>query len=83
LHGDKLHGRWALVATRRGRSARQPQWLLIKAKDAAARSHDELNVVEQFPNSVDSGQSIDETAVSPPGKKGNKKATASAAKQGT
>ena len=78
LHGEKLRGGWALVAAPRGRRSRQPQWLLVKVKDAEARSHDEINVVEQFPNSVDSGQSVEETAASPPAKK---KGTTSATQQ--
>ena len=38
LAGEKLHGRWHLVRMRgRGRQTKEP-WLLIKAKDDAARS---------------------------------------------
>ncbi len=35
LHGGKLNGGWKLVRT--AKSARQPQWLLIKRQDAFAR----------------------------------------------
>jgi bifunctional non-homologous end joining protein LigD len=38
LHGQRLRGAWSLVRTRL--KARQPQWLLIKARDAAARAGD-------------------------------------------
>ena len=78
LHGEKLRGGWVLVEGALGRHSRQPQWLLIKGKDADARSRDAKNVVEQFPESVDSGQSLEETAVAPPAKK---QARRSAAKE--
>lgn len=35
LHGDRLHGRWVLVRTRR-RQGKHSQWLLIKRHDSAA-----------------------------------------------
>jgi bifunctional non-homologous end joining protein LigD len=63
IRGEKLHGAWVLVASPPGRS-RQPQWFLIKVKDAEARPRDKVDVVEQFPGSVASGRTIDDTAVS-------------------
>ncbi|WP_028081052.1 DNA ligase D [Solimonas soli] len=38
LHGERLRGRWSLVRTHL--AGRQPQWLLIKAEDEAARAPD-------------------------------------------
>lgn len=36
LQGERLHGAWSLIRTRA--RSRQPQWLLIKSKDEAARN---------------------------------------------
>jgi bifunctional non-homologous end joining protein LigD len=65
LHAAKLHGTWVLVATPQSRPSRQPQWLLIKVKDAEARSRDEMNIVEQFPDSIKSRRSIKKKVVAP------------------
>src|SRR3984893_15950934 len=43
LQGERLHGAWSLIRTRR--NARQPQWLLIKAHDEAERPGDEADDV--------------------------------------
>ncbi|WP_454690140.1 DNA ligase D [Achromobacter aloeverae] len=51
LHGVKLHGRWALVRMK-GKSEKQPPWLLIKEKDDEARTDREFSVVDQMPDSV-------------------------------
>jgi len=51
LHGVKLHGRWALVRMK-GKSDKQPPWLLIKEKDGEARTDHEFSVVDQMPDSV-------------------------------
>lgn len=55
LAGEKLRGRWALVRlkkqdTKKGSS--QQAWLLIKERDAFARSEAEFSVVEAEPHSV-------------------------------
>ncbi len=64
LHGIKLHGRWALVRMAGGgrgdddgetpAQARQARhnWLLIKEKDAAARSGAAAEITERMPGSV-------------------------------
>jgi bifunctional non-homologous end joining protein LigD len=44
LHGKKLHGRWHLVRTRM--QGRQPQWLLIKGQDEAARPGANADVID-------------------------------------
>ena len=41
LRGSRLKGSWVLVRTRRG-TAEKPQWLLIKHRDAFARSGSEI-----------------------------------------
>jgi bifunctional non-homologous end joining protein LigD len=41
LQGQRLHGAWSLVRTRL--KGRQPQWLLIKSRDAAAQAGDEAD----------------------------------------
>ncbi len=51
LHGVKLHGKWALIRMKE-HNGKQPAWLLIKEKDAAARSAQEYSVIDQLPDSV-------------------------------
>lgn len=53
LHGHKLHGRWVLVRMK-GKSEKQPAWLLIKEKDSYARASAAYSVVDELPASVKS-----------------------------
>ena len=55
LHGEKLHGGFALQRTGRGDP---PQWLLIKRRDDHARAGSD--VVAERPESVVSGQTLAE-----------------------
>ncbi len=55
LHGEKLHGGFALQRTRPGEKA---QWLLIKRRDDEARPG--TDVVAEEPQSVVSGKTLDE-----------------------
>jgi DNA ligase D-like protein (predicted 3'-phosphoesterase) len=55
LHGEKLHGGFALQRTRAGA---KPQWLLIKRRDDEARPGSD--VVVEAPASVLSGHTLDE-----------------------
>jgi DNA ligase D-like protein (predicted 3'-phosphoesterase) len=55
LHGEKLHGGFALQRTRRGD---KPQWLLIKRRDDDARPG--ADIVAEAPESVASGRTLDE-----------------------
>jgi DNA ligase D-like protein (predicted 3'-phosphoesterase) len=55
LHGEKLRGGFALQRTGDGP---KPQWLLIKRRDAEARPGSDI--VAQRPESVVSGQTLDE-----------------------
>jgi bifunctional non-homologous end joining protein LigD len=51
LDGQKLQGGWALVRMK-GRGEKQEPWLLVKEKDAFARSAAECSVVDELPDSV-------------------------------
>jgi DNA ligase D-like protein (predicted 3'-phosphoesterase) len=55
LHGEKLHGGFALQRTRPGA---RPQWLLIKRRDDAARAG--VDVVTERRESVISGRTLEE-----------------------
>jgi len=55
LHGEKLHGGFALQRTRPGE---KPQWLLIKRRDEQAQPG--FDVVAEKPQSVLSGKPLDE-----------------------
>jgi hypothetical protein len=56
LHGEKLHGGFALQRTRPGA---KPQWLLIKRRDDYAQPGSDI--VAERPDSVLSGRSLQET----------------------
>ena len=62
LRGEKLDGAWHLVRMRQRPRERQEGWLLIKSDDAAARSADEADILEEMPLSVKTGRSLDEIA---------------------
>jgi DNA ligase D-like protein (predicted 3'-phosphoesterase) len=55
LHGEKLHGGFALQRTRPGAKA---QWLLIKRRDDSARPGSDI--VAERPDSVLSGRTLDQ-----------------------
>ncbi len=63
LEGEKLSGGWNLVRLR-GREGEdgRTNWLLIKEDDEQARPHSQGDVLEERPESVISGRSIDEVA---------------------
>jgi bifunctional non-homologous end joining protein LigD len=60
LRGEKLQGRWTLVRMRGRGDERQEPWLLIKEHDEYERPSAEYSVVDERPESVLSGVSIDE-----------------------
>ena len=65
LHGEKLRGDWVLarMGGRAGEDGRN--WLLIKKRDAEARSRQSFNVLSELPHSVVSGRSLDEITREP------------------
>ncbi|QRY77660.1 DNA ligase D [Pseudomonas sp. PDNC002] len=56
LDGSKLAGSWNLVRTRM--AGRQPQWFLIKGRDAEARDYPRFDILNEAPLSVVSGQPL-------------------------
>jgi bifunctional non-homologous end joining protein LigD len=63
MHGTKMKGKWALIRMG-GKAAneRKPNWLLIKEHDDFERSQDDPPVIEEEPNSVVTGRTIEEIA---------------------
>src|SRR5579862_4126654 len=64
LDGEKLHGGWTLIRThgsKYGNNGKQA-WLLIKENDDFARRGVDARVVDDLPNSVLSGRSMDDIA---------------------
>jgi len=68
LDGEKLHGAWHLVRMRGRPGEKRENWLLIKGRDEAARGGHEPDILEDEPNSVVSGRSIDEIAANKRGR---------------
>src|SRR5246127_5946361 len=64
LHGEKMHGNWALVrfAPRPGQRADKPAWLLIKEHDEYERGQDETPVTEEATRSVLTKRGMDAIA---------------------
>ena len=62
LHGERLHGRWALVKLRARRPGDKDNWLLIKERDELAHDDSDHNAVDSELDSVASGRSMDEIA---------------------
>ena len=65
LRGDKLHGGWNLVRSRSSKYGGDKSWLLIKEDDGYARQGVDARVVDELPNSVASGRSLEEIAADP------------------
>ncbi|MBA2684473.1 MAG: DNA ligase D [Gemmatimonadaceae bacterium] len=59
MHGERMHGSWVLVRTRRG-SDEKPQWLLIKHRDEFSEPGSDIVADEM--TSVVSGRTMDEIA---------------------
>ncbi|HEX6200435.1 MAG TPA: non-homologous end-joining DNA ligase, partial [Thermoanaerobaculia bacterium] len=62
LAGAKLRGRFALVRLRGDEDERRDNWLLIKEEDAAARPGEGGRLLEERPESVESGRTMEEVA---------------------
>jgi bifunctional non-homologous end joining protein LigD len=88
LHGEKLHGVWHLVRSRRGEEGDKEQWLLFKDDDDEARTGADADITATETLSVTTGRSIEEIAAAAdstwssnrPPKDGKKKPLAAAAK---
>ncbi|HEY1986385.1 MAG TPA: DNA ligase D [Terracidiphilus sp.] len=63
MHGEKMKGNWALVRMG-GRAANEskPNWLLIKEHDAEERTAEDQSIVDEAPDSVLSGRTMDAIA---------------------
>lgn len=62
LDGEKLHGAWHLIRMGKRPREKKPSWLLIKGDDGDARSEDQPDILEEAPDSVKTGRSIEEIA---------------------
>ena len=67
LHGQKLNGRWHLVRMHGKPSEKRENWLLIKGDDEFARSADEADILDERPESINTGRTIDQLEGEPPG----------------
>lgn len=67
LDGEKLHGRWHLVRMHRKANEKRENWLLIKGDDEAARGPNDPDILEEEPDSVATGRSVEALTGEPPG----------------
>jgi bifunctional non-homologous end joining protein LigD len=67
LHGQKLNGRWHLVRMHGKPGEKRENWLLIKGDDEFARAADEADVLEERPESINTGRTIDQLEGESPG----------------
>lgn len=68
LRGEKLQGRWTLVRMRGRGDERQEPWLLIKEHDEHERPSAQYSIVDERPESVLSGTSIENVGATKPKK---------------
>jgi len=62
VEGEKLHGGWHLVRMHRRNNGTKENWLLIKARDDAARSENDPDILEEQSLSVVTGRTLPEIA---------------------
>src|SRR5271155_3917294 len=67
LDGRKLKGRWHLVRMHAKSGEKRENWLLIKGDDEFAHSADEADILEERPESINTGRTIDELEGEAPG----------------
>lgn len=65
LEGEKLKGRWHLVRMHGKPGESRENWLLIKGDDAEARHNGGADILEERPESVKTGRSVEEVAAEP------------------
>ncbi|HEX4310819.1 MAG TPA: DNA ligase D [Acidobacteriaceae bacterium] len=64
LHGQKLHGHWALIRMKGNRfgDKGKTNWLLIKEHDEYERTPDDPAITEEAPNSAVTGRTMEQIA---------------------
>ena len=67
LRGQKLKGRWHLVRMRAKPREKRENWLLIKGDDEFARPAGAADILDERPESVKTGRSIDDLVGESPG----------------
>jgi len=65
LEGEKLKGRWHLVRMHGKPGESRENWLLIKGDDEEARHKGGADILEERPESVKTGRSVEEVAKKP------------------
>jgi bifunctional non-homologous end joining protein LigD len=60
LYGAKLKGDWTLVRIQGRRSGPGTVWLLTKEPDVFARSKEARSILEEAPNSVSTGRTLEQ-----------------------
>jgi bifunctional non-homologous end joining protein LigD len=60
LHGEKLKGGWILTRASAAGSVWHPVWTLCKCDDAFAQSHTRKCILEEMPNSISTGRTMQE-----------------------
>lgn len=75
LKGEKLTGRWHLIRMRGKPREKRENWLLIKGEDASARDAAAPDIMEERPESVKTGRTIEEVGGKPARKTKAKKTT--------
>ncbi|HLQ20603.1 MAG TPA: DNA ligase D, partial [Tabrizicola sp.] len=78
LKGEKLSGRWHLIRMRGKPREKRENWLLIKGEDASAREEGAPDILEERPESVKTGRTIEEVGGKPAAKSRPRKAAAKA-----
>ena len=60
LYGEKLKGDWILTRINTARNTSRPVWTLCKLDDAFAEDRAGISILEELPNSVSTGRSMEE-----------------------
>jgi bifunctional non-homologous end joining protein LigD len=60
LRGEKLKGGWTLARINNTRNASEPVWTLCKQADSFAQNRADKCVLQERPNSVDTGKTMEE-----------------------
>lgn len=67
LHGEKLQGLWHLVRMHRRPGEKRDNWLLIKAEDDFSREPGSADILEERPESVETGRGVEDLKGEEPG----------------